>query len=127
MKKSAEEMKAEFLAGAEELFDELMEWDEQTPEVTLTQIEEVVLKMRKRLGEQIAQAVIERQEARQPAHKQACPECGGEMVDKGQKSTRVESMAGELKIERSYYYCPRCQAGDFPPGQTAEDAGTELE
>ena len=83
MKKSAEELKGEFLAGAEELFDELMEWDKNTPEVTLTQIEEVVLKMRKRLGEQMAHAVVERQENKQPAQKQECPECGGEMVDKG--------------------------------------------
>jgi len=127
MKKKPEELKAEFLAEAEGLFDELMEWDEQTPKVTLTQIEEVVLKMRKRLGEQMVRAVIERQEDRQPAQKQACPECGGEMIDKGQKGTRVESMVGEVKLERNYYYCPRCQAGDFPPGQTTEDPGTELE
>jgi uncharacterized protein with PIN domain len=127
MKKSAEELKAEFLAGAEELFDELMEWDENTPDVTLTQLEEVVLKMRKRLGEQMAQAVVERQENRQPAEKQICPECGGEMIDKGQKDNHVESMLGGIELERSYYYCPKCRKGDFPPGSANEDLGETLE
>jgi uncharacterized protein with PIN domain len=91
-----------------------MEWDENTPDVTLTQLEEVVLKMRKRLGEQMAQAVVDRQENRQPAEKQICPECGGEMIDKGQKDNHVESMLGGIELERSYYYCPKCRKGDFP-------------
>ena len=127
MKKSAEDLKAEFLTGAEELFDELMEWDENTAEVTLTQVEEVVLKMRKRLGEQMALAVVERQENKQPAEKQKCPECGTEMIDKGQKDNRVESMLGGIELERSYYDCPKCKAGDFPPGSTNGDLGEALE
>jgi uncharacterized protein with PIN domain len=95
--------------------------------VTLTQLEEVVLKMRKRLGEQMAQAVVERQENRQPAEKQICPECGGEMIDKGQKDNHVESMLGGIELERSYYYCPKCRKGDFPPGSANEDLGETLE
>jgi uncharacterized protein with PIN domain len=127
MKKNAEELKAEFLAGAEELFDELMEWDDNTPEVTLTQLEEVVLKMRKRLGEQMAEAVVERQETRQPAEKQVCPECGGEMINKGQKDNHVESMLGGIELARSYYYCPKCRKGVFPPGSANEDLGETME
>ena len=127
MKKSAEDLKAEFLVEAEELFDELMEWDDNTPDVTLTQLEEVVLKMRKRLGEQMAQAVVERQEKKQPAEKQNCPECGEEMIDKGGKDNRVESMLGGIELERSYYYCPKCRKGDFPPGSADEDLGAALE
>jgi uncharacterized protein with PIN domain len=127
MKKSAEEQKSEFLSEAEELFDELMEWDENKSDVTLTQVEEKVLKIRKRLGEQLAQAVVARQENRQPAEKQNCPECGGEMLDKGQKDNHVESMAGGIKLERNYYYCPKCRQGDFPPGSATEDLGEALE
>lgn len=115
MKKGQKELKAKFLAEAEELFDELMEWDENTPEVTLTQIEEVVLKMRKRLGEQMAQSVAERQENKQPVKRQICPGCGEEMKDKGQKSNGVESLVGRVEMERNYYYCTNCREGDFPP------------
>ena len=37
------------------LFDELMEWDEQTEKPNMTQIEEIVLALRKRFGERMAQ------------------------------------------------------------------------
>lgn len=43
MKTSQEKLKAEFLAEAEALFDQLMEWDEHTAKPNLTQIEEIVL------------------------------------------------------------------------------------
>jgi uncharacterized protein with PIN domain len=116
MKTSQEKLKAEFLANAEALFDELMAWDEQTAEPDLSQIEEKVLQLRQRLGEQLAQAALARQEKRQPAEKMLCPQCGGELELKGQKGNRIESRLGSLALERSYYYCPRCRQGFFPPG-----------
>jgi uncharacterized protein with PIN domain len=116
MKTSQEKLKAEFLAEAEALFDQLMIWDEQTCEPDMSQIEEIVLQLRQRLGEQMARAVIVRQEKRQPAEKMICPHCKGEAEPKGQKGNRVESRVGSLQLERSYYYCPRCRQGFFPPG-----------
>lgn len=116
MKTNSEKLKAEFLAEAEALFDQLMTWDEQTMEPDLTQIEEIVLQLRQRLGVQMVQAVIARQEKRQPAERMGCPECHGELEPKGQKGNRVESRVGNLQLERHYYYCPRCRKGFFPPG-----------
>ena len=116
MKISQQKLKAEFLAKADVLFDQLMAWDEQTPEPNLTQIEEVVLQLRQQLGEQMAQAVIARQEKRQPAEKVRCPACQGVADPKGLKGKRVESRLGSLQLERSHYYCPHCQKGIFPPG-----------
>jgi hypothetical protein len=75
MKTSQVKLKAEFMAEAESLFDQLMTWDDQTHEPNLTQIEEIVLKLRQRLGEQMAQALLARQEKRQPAEKMSCPQC----------------------------------------------------
>jgi uncharacterized protein with PIN domain len=106
------EVEAEFLAKADVLFDQLMVWDEQTHEPNMTQIEEIVLQ----LGEQMAQALMARQEKRQPAEKVCCPECQGVAVSKGQKRNRVESRQGSLQLERSHYYCPHCQKGFYPPG-----------
>jgi len=114
MKKSQSKLKAGYLAEAEELFDELMAWDESTPEPDMTQIEEIILVLRKRIGERMAQAVLARQERRQPTEKKHCPECEKEMENKGQKESEVETRLGNLKIERSYYYCPRCRRGLFP-------------
>lgn len=60
------------MVEAEAIFDELMRWDERTPEPDVTQIEEVVMELRKRIGEQMAQAVLARQESRQPAERVTC-------------------------------------------------------
>lgn len=116
MKKSREKLKAEFLAEAEELFDELMAWDEKNQKPDLTQIEEMVLKLRKRFGEQIAEKVILRQEQRQPVERVRCPQCARELEAKGMKGNQVETRIGNLKVERGYYYCPQCKQGFFPPG-----------
>lgn len=127
MKKSREQLKTAFMVEAEELFDELMEWDEQTREPELTQIEQKILELRKRFGEQLAQQVILRQEERQPAAKVICSGCGGEMDPKGLKGNRVETRIGNLEIARGYYYCPRCKQGLFPPGSATQDLGETLE
>ena len=127
MKKSQEKLKAEFIEEAEAVYDEWMKWEEENKEPDLTQIEEIVLKLRKRFGEQLSQAVIQRQEKRQPAEKMKCPQCGGELVTKGEKENQVETRIGLMKIERGYYYCPKCKQGIFTPGSAVEDMGETLE
>jgi uncharacterized protein with PIN domain len=116
MKKSREKLRAELLGEAEELIDELMAWDDETQEPDLTQIEEIVLKLRARFGEQLGEKLLEQQEKRQPAERVYCPRCGGKMVNKGAKRNQVESRIGNLEIEREHYYCPACEQGLFPPG-----------
>lgn len=116
MKKNQEKLKAEFLAQAEALFDELMAWDEDTPRPNLTQIEDVVLQLRERFGERLTRAVLARQESRQPAEKMSCPQCGGQAENKGQKGNQIESRVGGVQLERTYYYCAHCKQGFFPPG-----------
>ena len=127
MKTKRKKLKAEFLAEAEELFDQLMEWDKQTSKPDLTQIEEIVLQLRQQLGEQVAQAVLARQESRQPAERLSCAQCGGELEPKGQKGNQVESRLGDIRVERSYYYCPGCRQGFFPSGSAIEAVGETLE
>jgi len=127
MKKNKEKLRAEFIAEAEELFDEMMAWNDETNEPDLTQIEDIVLKLRERFGEQIAQKILQQQEKRQPAEKAICPACGREMESKGLKKNQVETRIGNLKIKRNHYYCPPCQQGIFPPGSAAEDLGEALE
>jgi uncharacterized protein with PIN domain len=72
--------------------------------------------LRKRLGEQMAQAVIASQASLRPAPGPKCPRCGQEMHYKDQKANTVESRLGTLPLERGYYYCETCRQGIFPPG-----------
>jgi len=124
---SREERKARLMKAAEEMIDELLDWSEATAESNLTQIEAVVGRLRKALGEQMALEVIDGQEAKQPVPGPRCPECGQEMRYKGQKEVTVESWVGDLTIERGHYHCPDCKVGLFPPRPTARLARQALQ
>ena len=119
MKSSREERKVRLMKAAEEMIDELLDWSETTAEPNLTQIEAVVERLRKTLGEQMASEAIKAQEAKQPVPGPRCGECGQEMRYKGPKEVTVESWVGDLTIERGYYHCPDCKVGIFPPRPTA--------
>jgi hypothetical protein len=115
MRRTREQRRAELMAEAKAVIDELLAWEEQAGAPNLTAMEEEVLQLRQRLGQRLLAAVIEDQEARQPVDEPRCPECGLVMRYKGQKGTHLESRLGGLEVERGYYYCARCQSGLFPP------------
>ena len=102
------------MTQAEGVIDELVAWAAETPAPTLTQIEDIVLKLRQRLSERMALAVIEAQETVRPVPGPSCPTCGREMLYKDMKTNTVESQVGPLPLERSYYYCVTCHSGLFP-------------
>jgi hypothetical protein len=116
MKRSREELKAEMLAEAEAVIDELLNWHEGSEAPTLDEIEDVILRLRKRYGERIAGTVIGDQEAVRPVPGPACATCGVEMHYKGIKGVTVEGRIGITGLRRAYYYCDRCGSGLFPPG-----------
>jgi uncharacterized protein with PIN domain len=115
MKRKRSEVKAELLKKAELLIDELLDWNDETKAPDLTQIEDIVLKLRKQLGEQMALTVIDAQEAKRLSPGAQCPNCQREMHYKDVKANTVESRVGALPLERGYYYCQTCRTGLFPP------------
>ena len=108
---------------AEEIIDSLLEWQEENEAPNLTEIEDEVLELREEFGQEMVSAVIEGEEAKQPAENPKCPTCGKTMRYKGQKRKDLESRLGGLKLERGNYYCNRCKSGLFPPGPTTGDRG----
>ncbi len=119
-RESKEEKRARLLAKAAKAIEEYLEWEEKHPEPDLTEIEDEALKLRKEFGQELAQVAIENQAAKTPAPGPKCAKCGKEMRYQGQKEVEGGSRAGELKVERGYYYCPECKEGLFPPGSTTE-------
>lgn len=128
-KRTREELRAELLQEAEGVVDELLDWHEgaghETP--TLTDIEDVILELRKRLSAKMAEVVIQDQAATKLMPGPLCPTCGREMHYKGQKANTVETRVGTVTAERAYYYCPACQRGLFPPGSPTDALGWPLE
>ena len=115
-KKGRSEAKGSLMKEAESIIDELLAWEAEVEKPNLSQIEEVVLELRERLSQKMAESVIAGQEEVRPVPGPECSQCGVEMRYKGQKSKRVKSWVGELDLERGHYYCEQCGAGDFPPG-----------
>lgn len=108
--------KARLIKEAESVINELLDWSDDTPEPNLSQIEHVVLKLRKRFSETMAQEMVEAQEAKQPAIGPPCPKCGHETTYKGQKKVTPQTWVGDVEIERGYYHCGTCKVGFFPSG-----------
>ena len=116
MKHTRKQKEAQLLAEAQSVIEEFLDWEAQTDKPNLTQIEDIVLRLRERLGQRMAAVAIDAQEVKQSAEAPACATCGEPMRYKGQKGTEVESRIGELDLERGHYYCARCHSGLFPPG-----------
>lgn len=116
MKDTREEKKKELMAEAESMIDELLEWEEGATTPTLTEIEDVILKLRKQMGQRMAEKVLQDQEAQVPVPGPACPRCRQEMRYRGRKERELESRLGAIELERGYYYCDSCKEGFFPPG-----------
>ncbi len=111
-----EQRKVELMKEAEALIDELLDWTASTERPNLSQIEEEVLKLHQRFSEELVQAVVEVQEAKQPAIGPRCVKCGQAMSYKGQKKVTMQTWVGEVELERGYYHCAPCQEGFFPSG-----------
>ena len=126
MKRKRSEVKAELLHQAELLIDELLDWNDQTKVPDLTQIEDVVLKLRKQLGEQMARAVIDAQDSQRPSPGLQCATCQREMHYKDVKANTVESRVGTLRLVRGYYYCPTCRTGPFSPSIASCGCGIRI-
>ncbi len=119
MRRTPEQLEAELMAEAKALIAELVAWERQAGAPKLSQMEEKALAVPQRFGKRLLQAMIEDQEARQPAEPPKCPTCGVEMRYKGQKGTDIETRLGGIEVERGYYYCAHCESGLFPPGGAA--------
>lgn len=116
-----EQMRKEELALAVEeataaIAGEMAEWNARHQQATFDELEQQVLKARKRFGEQLMQAVLEKRAEVRVVPGPACPKCGTEMRYKGQKERQVLSSIGETPVKRGHYYCSECKRSVFPPG-----------
>jgi hypothetical protein len=55
MKLSREEKKARLEMKAKQVIDDYLEWEDKHPKPNLTEMEDIILKLRKELGKEMAQ------------------------------------------------------------------------
>lgn len=98
------------------LVDELLA--SEKPPQTLQEIEAAALRLREKAAQQVAQELTEAaeqalQKATGDPTKLACA-CGRWAHRRGRHERDVVTLAGRLRVGRSYYYCRCCDAGFCP-------------
>jgi YgiT-type zinc finger domain-containing protein len=108
-----EKMSAEVMSG-------MREWVAQHPRATFAEIERETMRRMAQLQARMMEDIVRAREAEQVKESVEilrCPECGAEMRPRGKRKRRIQVQGGqEVTIQRSYWVCPKCGAGIFPPG-----------
>lgn len=104
-----------FMVAAGKMYDELMAWRQGHSEASIDEIIGQVTPQRRGLmGELVAELALAHGNGA-TVEGQVCVQCGEGMVHKGQNEREVLHGEGESGLKRTYYYCPRCKSGVFPP------------
>ncbi len=113
MSREREGIKAEIMEQVEQMLEQALVAGEQR--LTVTEIEELALGARQKMGQGLRQALLG-QQVKQPAERPVCAGCGKCMSAKGKKKRYLRTRSGEVTMERSYFYCATCKRGLFPLG-----------
>ena len=110
------ELRARLLAEAEKAIDALLAEKPDAEDMTLRDIEGLVLKS----GQQFEAGVLnelahEGSQVEREADR-VCPRCGSRMQRRGEHEREVRTEVGATLLARAYDVCPGCQRGLFPPG-----------
>jgi hypothetical protein len=80
-----------------------------------------VLARRQELTAQVTEALVRRRHAQALGQKNApCPHCGRLLPARGLVSRTVETLVGEVALERPYFYCLECKQGFYPLDEALE-------
>lgn len=80
-----------------------------------------VLAQRQELTAQVTEALVRQRHAQALEQKNApCPHCGRLLPARGLVSRTVETLVGEVSLERPYFYCLKCQQGFYPLDEALE-------
>ena len=112
-----EDIKAALLARYEQQLDKMLaDYEAKGEDITLTDIEDIALKMGDQTSQTVTAELVSQTEEPQLVPGPICKQCGQEMSYKGKKPKTIQTRSGEVTVERRYYYCAKCQQGFFPPG-----------
>lgn len=118
MKKNEQEKSQEIY---EEIVTGMKEWRLANPKAKMRDIEiearKRVSKLEAHLIEESALSSEAKEWAGKPDEQRPyCPGCGEPLTARGKHMRKLQAAgAREVKLERSYGVCPKCEIGFFPP------------
>lgn len=111
-----DELKARMMAEAEAAIDKILANKPAGEDITLSEIERLAVRGGKDFRAAVLEGLVEEGQAAPPSEAVSCPQCGANMHYKGKRTKTLVTEAGEVSVERDYYYCAGCRQGVFPPG-----------
>jgi hypothetical protein len=111
-----DELKARLKAEAEAVIDQILANKPAGEDITLSEIEQLALRGGTEFREAVLGNLVEEGQTSVAREKPGCPACGATMHYKGKRTKPLVTEAGEVRVERDYYYCAACKRGVFPPG-----------
>lgn len=112
--KQRQAIEQELCTRINQVVDEALAQVRQDKPLSLSDIEDIALAVRAKVGQEVAQRLV-REQATVSVPGPRCATCGREMHYKGLKKRRIVTRSGEVEWERAYYYCETCRGGFFPP------------
>jgi hypothetical protein len=111
MPKKKEDLKTKLLAEAEASIEKMLSDERLSDEMTITEIEDVIGDLETDFRERVLSEVM----GEQSSNVVNCPDCGGNLRNKGKLGKRLVTLRGEVDLKRNYYQCEACGKGIFPP------------
>lgn len=115
MSTEREELEQALLEQAQKAIKKMLDDLPEARDIRLSDMEQATGVMGRSIMQQSLQQLAQ---AKQPEPVKAvpCQACGEPMYRRGKRKKRVETLRGEIEIERQYDVCPTCGARCFPPG-----------
>lgn len=125
---TAAERKAEFMAAAAQMYEQLEAWYELHPEASFGEIEAEARRRRRELMGTALATLINGRDTGYEAVRPPCPQCGHSMEFEGYRRWGIAGLEGDTALRRAYYVCPTCDGQTFfPPRPETEAARGPLE
>lgn len=113
---------ADLQRESDEILSGMREWRIAHPKATFVEIQGAVDERLDRLRARLLQDMALSSQAaegteRATMERPRCPDCGERMAPRGSRDRAVTVQGDQtVTLARSYWVCPACQAGLFPPG-----------
>jgi len=115
MATDGEKLERELLEHAQKAIKKMLDELPEANDITLSDMEQATGVMGKMIMHQSLQKLAQEKQV-VPPKAMNCKGCGEKMYRRGKRKKRVETLRGEIEIERQYLVCSKCGAGYFPPG-----------